>query len=162
VIKSIAVPRQSLIECQAWHKLKFDLKNMRFKRFLTHLLWKNYGNIMSSKVYCLAQFQPKSGKEAELFKVLQSLESNTLREDGCIQYRVTRQIPNRFAEGKSLSIVFNEIWKDMAAFEAHCQRKEIIDFFETYCLAETGLAAEWNVCVYSDQPQNYDAPLLTS
>ena len=35
---------------------------------------------MSKKVYCIAQFLPKPGKEAELFKVLQGLEANTLRE----------------------------------------------------------------------------------
>lgn len=115
---------------------------------------------MSSKVYCSAQFQPKPGKEAELFKILQSLEPNSQREDGCIQYTVTRQINSPFAEGNSFPIVFNEIWKDMAAFEAHCQRQEIVHFFETYCLAEDGLAADWNVCVYSDEPENYDAPKL--
>lgn len=113
---------------------------------------------MSQKVYCIAQFKPKAGKEAELFQVLQSLEPNTLREDGCIQYRVTRQISSPFAEGESFPIVFNEIWANMAAFEAHCQRKEITDFFQTYCVAEDGLAEDWNVCVYSDEPENYDAP----
>lgn len=113
---------------------------------------------MSSKVYCLAQFQPKPGKEQELFNVLQSLEPNTLREDGCIQYRVTRHIKSPFAEGNSFPIVFNEIWADMNAFEAHCQRQEIVDFFNTYCVADDGLAADWNVCVYSDEPENYDAP----
>lgn len=115
---------------------------------------------MSKRVYCLAQFQPKPGKEAELFQVLQSLEPNTLREDGCLQYRVTRQIASPFAEGTSFPIVFNEIWQDMTAFEAHCQRQEIVDFFQTYCLADDGLAADWNVCVYSDEPENYDAPKL--
>ncbi|WP_321325303.1 putative quinol monooxygenase [Thiomicrorhabdus sp.] len=115
---------------------------------------------MSSKVYCLAQFQPKPGKEQELFTVLQSLEPNTLREDGCIQYRVTRHINSPFAEGNSFPIVFNEIWANMAAFEAHCQRQEIVEFFNTYCVAEDGLAADWNVCVYSDEPENYDAPKL--
>ena len=115
---------------------------------------------MSSKVYCLAQFQPKPGKEAELFRVLQSLEPNTLREDGCLQYRVTRQIASPFAEGKSFPIVFNEIWADMTAFEAHCQRQEIVDFFQNFCLAEDGLAADWNVCVYSDEPEIYDAPVI--
>lgn len=55
---------------------------------------------MSKRVYCLAQFLPKPGQEAELFKELQSLEPNTLREDGCLQYRVTRQIASPFAEGK--------------------------------------------------------------
>ncbi|AHF01066.1 antibiotic biosynthesis monooxygenase [Thiomicrospira aerophila AL3] len=115
---------------------------------------------MSKKVYCIAQFLPKPGQEAALFKVLQQLEPNTLREDGCIQYRVTRQIASPFAEGKSFPIVFNEVWQDLAHFEAHCQRQEIQDFFAQYCLAEDGLAAEWNVCVYSDEPIDWDASKL--
>ncbi|MBT1062211.1 antibiotic biosynthesis monooxygenase [Bowmanella sp. Y26] len=115
---------------------------------------------MSKKVYCIAQFQPKPGKEQALFQVLQSLEPNTLREDGCLQYVVTRHIASPFAEGKSFAIAFNEIWADMASFEAHCQRKEITEFFATYCLAETGLAADWNVCVYTDEPQDFDAPVF--
>ena len=117
---------------------------------------------MSTKVYCLAQFQPKPGKEQELFKVLQSLEPNTLREDGCLQYIVTRQIASPFAEGTSFPIVFNEIWANMTAFEAHCQRQEIVDFFNNYCLAKDGLAQDRNVCVYSDEPENFDAPFNKS
>jgi len=117
---------------------------------------------MSQKVYCIAQFLPKPGKEAELFKVLQSLEPNTLREDGCLQYIVTRHQPSSFAQGKSFPIAFNEIWQNNAAFEAHCQRKEIVNFFETYCVAEDGLAADWNVCIYTDQPEGYDAPLIST
>ena len=46
---------------------------------------------MSKKVYCIAQFLPKEGKEAELFSVLQSLEPSTCREDGCLKYIVTRK-----------------------------------------------------------------------
>ncbi len=115
---------------------------------------------MSKKVYCIAQFLPKPGQEQALFAVLQSLEANTLREDGCLQYRVTRQIPSPFAEGKSFPIVFNEIWADLASFEAHCQRREIQTFFSRYCLAEDGLAADWNVCIYSDEPAGYDAPVF--
>lgn len=113
---------------------------------------------MSKKIYCLAQFQPKPGKEQALFQVLQALEPNTCREDGCIQYTVTRHIPNPFAEGSSFPIVFNEIWRDQAAFEAHCQRAEIVNFFETHCVAEDGLVEAYNVCVYSDEPENYDRP----
>lgn len=115
---------------------------------------------MSSKVYCVAQFNPKPGKGAELFKVLQSLEPNTTREDGCLQYTVTRQISSPFADGKSFPIAFHEVWANMAAFEAHCQRQEIVDFFSAYCLSDKGLAADWNVCVYSDEPEQYDAPKL--
>lgn len=114
---------------------------------------------MSQKVYCLAQFLPKVGQAQALFTVLQGLEPNTLREDGCISYRVTRQIASPFAEGSSYPIVFNEVWQDMASFEAHCQRAEIVDFFQRYCLADDGLAEKWNVCVYSDEPDGYDAPV---
>ena len=117
---------------------------------------------MSKKVYCIAQFQPKAGREQELFAVLQALEPNTLREDGCLQYIVTRQIKSPFAEGNSMSIAFNEIWSDMAAFEAHCQRNEIQAFFATHCEAETGAAKEWNVCIYTDEPENFDAPQIVS
>ncbi len=113
---------------------------------------------MSKKVYCIAQFLPKNGKEAELFSVLQALEPNTRREDGCISYTVTRHTPSPFAEGESYPIAFNETWQDNAAFEAHCQRREIQNFFESQCLAETGLVEKWNVCIYTDEPQDYDAP----
>ncbi|MGF1734558.1 putative quinol monooxygenase [Photobacterium satsumensis] len=112
---------------------------------------------MSKKVYCIAQFLPKEGREQELFAALQALEPNTLREDGCLQYIVTRQINSPFAEGTSFPIAFNEIWSDMPSFEAHCQRKEIQAFFATHCEAETGAADKWNVCIYSDEPENFDA-----
>lgn len=115
---------------------------------------------MSKKVYCIAQFSAKPGKEKALFEVLQSLEPNTLREDGCLQYTVTRHLPSPFAEGSSMPIAFNEIWADMASFEAHCQRQEIREFFAKYCQAEDGLAADWNVCIYTDEPEDYDAPEL--
>jgi len=115
---------------------------------------------MSQKVYCIAMFKAKPGQENALFEILQSLEPNTLREDGCLQYVVTRHVQSDFATGNSFPIVFNEIWKDKKSFEAHCQRKEITDFFELQCVADTGLVAEHNVCIYSDQPNNYDAPIL--
>ncbi|MFS1893548.1 putative quinol monooxygenase [Vibrio lentus] len=115
---------------------------------------------MSKKVYCIAQFQPKEGKLNELFEVLKSLEPNTLREDGCIQYTVTRHIHSPFAEGQSFPIAFNEIWTDNEAFEAHCQRREIQQFFQEQCVEETGLVESFNVAIYSDEPENYDAPVL--
>lgn len=115
---------------------------------------------MSQKVYCIAMFRAKSGQEDTLFKILQSLEPNSLREDGCIQYRVTKHVKSDFATGESFPLVFNEIWKNKAAFEAHCQRQEIVDFFEQQCVADSGLVEAHNVCVYSDQPNHYDAPIL--
>ncbi|MDR9499461.1 MAG: putative quinol monooxygenase [Hydrogenovibrio sp.] len=117
---------------------------------------------MSKKVYCTAQFQPKPGQEKRLFETLQSLEPNTLREDGCLQYVVTRRLTTPFADGESFPIVFHEIWADIESFEAHCQRSEIQAFFQNCCLAEDGLAADWNVCAYSDEPADYDHPFKQS
>ncbi|WP_458734419.1 putative quinol monooxygenase [Zobellella taiwanensis] len=113
---------------------------------------------MSSKIYCIASFEPKPGKERALFRVLQGLEADTLREDGCLQYRVTRHIPSPFAGGQSYPLVFNEIWADMASFEAHCQRSAIAEFFEIHCVSPEGLVARHNVCIYTDEPEDFDAP----
>ncbi|MGY5453038.1 putative quinol monooxygenase [Agarivorans sp. MS3-6] len=115
---------------------------------------------MSKKIYCIAMFKPKAGKLNQLFEVLQGLEPNTLREDGCIQYTLTRQIDNPFATGTGYPIAFQEIWADKDSFEAHCQRQEIKDFFQAQCVAESGFVEDANVCVYSDEPENYDAPVL--
>ena len=106
---------------------------------------------MSQRVYCIAQFEPKPGKLEELFRVLQALEPETLREDGCVQYRITRHIHSPFAEGESFPLVFNEIWANMELFEEHCQKPYIKAFFEQQCVNPDGLVAKWNVCVYSDE-----------
>lgn len=107
---------------------------------------------MSKKIYCIAEFKAKQGKERELFEVLKSLEPNSNREDGCIYYTVTQQIESEFAQGTSdYSIVFNECWADIEAFEEHCRRDEIQDFFQTHCVAETGLVEDSNVRIFSDE-----------
>ena len=105
---------------------------------------------MSKRLYCIAQFTPKEGKFEALFETLKALEPDTLREDGCIYYRVTKQIENSFATGESMPIVFQECWESVEAFEEHCQRKEIVAFFEKECLSEDGLVAEYNVTAYQD------------
>ncbi|WP_457597006.1 putative quinol monooxygenase [Hydrogenimonas sp.] len=116
---------------------------------------------MSKKIYCLARFRPKSGKEKALFEVLKALEPDTLREDGCLQYIVTRRIENPCAGGSDdYPIVFNEIWRDRESFEAHCNRRAIREFFERECLSDDGLVAAWDVNVYTDEPEDYDAPVM--
>ncbi len=106
---------------------------------------------MSKKIYCIASFEAKEGKEQELLETLQALEPQTLREDGCIQYLVTKHIAHPNATGKSFPIVFNEIWESKEAFELHCNKAYITSFFETHCVAKDGLVKDFNVCVYSDE-----------
>ncbi len=106
---------------------------------------------MSRILYCIAQFTPKEGKSDILFETLKALEPDTLREDGCLSYRVTKQIENPFAEGESMPIVFHETWASVDDFERHCQRKGIVDFFEKECLSKNGLVKHYNVTVYRDE-----------
>ena len=106
---------------------------------------------MSKKIYCIASFKVKEGKEQELLEVLKALEPNTTREDGCIQYIVTKHIEHPNAMGKSFPIVFNEIWESKEAFELHCNKPYIANFFQTHCVDEDGFVEDFNVCVYSDE-----------
>jgi len=115
---------------------------------------------MSQKIYCTASFKPKPGREKALFHALQALEPNAHREDGCLFYTVTRKIDNPFAAGDSYPIVFHEIWANRAAFEAHCQRTEIREFFAHQLEGPDGDIEDANVCVYSDEPEGYDAPVI--
>lgn len=106
---------------------------------------------MSKILYCIAQFTPKEGKYDALFTTLKALEPDTLREEGCLRYRVTKQIQNSFAEGQSMPIVFNEAWASVEDFERHCQREDIVEFFERECLSENGLVESYNVTAYMDE-----------
>lgn len=115
---------------------------------------------MSSRVYVFAQFKPKEGKEAELFEVLKALEPDAHREEGCVQYTVTRQIDHPSATRNDYPIVFNEIWQNAAAWSAHGRRKQIQQFFETQVAAETGLVADAKVTAYTDEGYDYDAPVF--
>lgn len=108
---------------------------------------------MSSRIYCIAEFAPKAGKEQELFKELMSLEPMTLREDGCVRYRVTRQVEHPEAATQSkFSIVFNEEWSNRETFDLHCKKPYIVEFFSK-CVenAETSLVTDCSVRVFSDE-----------
>ncbi|MGR5212536.1 putative quinol monooxygenase [Vibrio rotiferianus] len=114
---------------------------------------------MTSRVYVLAQFKPKDGKEVELFEVLKALEPDSYREEGCIQYMLTRQIDHPSAMRNDYPIVFNEIWEDADSWSAHGRRKQIQQFFETQVKAETGLVEDVIVTAYSDEGFHYDEPI---
>ncbi len=115
---------------------------------------------MTSRVYVIAQFKPKPGKASALFEVLKALEPDSCREEGCIQYRLTRQIDHPSASRNEYPIVFNEIWKDAEAWSAHGRRMQIQQFFETQVQDEAGLVEDVIVTAYSDESADYDAPVF--
>ncbi|GAB1101806.1 MAG: putative quinol monooxygenase [Shewanella algae] len=114
---------------------------------------------MTGKVYVIAQFKPKAGKEAELFEALKALEPDSYREGGCIQYVVTRQIDHPSATRNDHSIMFNEIWRDGAAWSAHGRRKQVSEMFAAQVEAESGLVEDVIVSAYSNEGMDYDAPV---
>ncbi|CAM3886290.1 MULTISPECIES: putative quinol monooxygenase [Shewanella] len=115
---------------------------------------------MSTRVFVIAQFRPKAGKAAELFEVLKALEPDSLREQGCIQYILTRQIDHPSASRTDYPIVFNEIWTDGESWAAHGRRQQIQHFFETQVSAPDGLVDDAIVTAYTDEGYEYDAPVF--
>ena len=106
----------------------------------------------------LEQKYNRAPTDEELAEILEMDDKELKSTLGARTRHVSVDAP--FAEGESYPIAFHEIWSDTAAFEAHCQRKEIVGFFETNCVAEDGPVDKWNVCVYSDEPVDFDAPAL--
>lgn len=104
-----------------------------------------------SKVYVIAQFKAKLGKEQQLFDVLKALEPGSRAEEGCLQYILTRQIDHPSATRSDYTILFNEVWADAASWTAHGERQEIKDFFEQHVVDANGLVADAQVTAYTDE-----------
>ncbi|MFP2770140.1 putative quinol monooxygenase [Oceanisphaera sp. KMM 10153] len=85
---------------------------------------------MMSDLYCVARFNAKPGKAQELQQALKSLISNTHREEGCLLYQLTEEVPYAGANGEPWDCVFIEQWASREAFEAHCAQPYIKDYFE--------------------------------
>lgn len=108
---------------------------------------------MSKKIYCIAEFAPKHGCEQELFEALMGLEPLSSREDGCIKYKVTRQIkhPQALSESK-FSIVFHEEWASVEDFDLHCSKPYMVEFFNKYVEnADTSIIDDCSIRVFSDE-----------
>ena len=108
---------------------------------------------MSKKIYCIAEFAPVAGREQELFEKLMSLEPLALREDGCLRYRVTRQVshPQVPLQAK-FPIMFNEEWASLEAFEAHSAQPYLTEFFNKYIQdPATSITADCSVRIFSDE-----------
>lgn len=117
---------------------------------------------MTAKVYVIAQFKPKAGKEQALFNTLKALEPNSYREEGCLQYTVTRQVAHPNATRNEFPIVFNEIWTNGDTWAAHCNRKEIQDFFLKEVVDADGLVEDVSVTAYTDEGEDFDAAVFPS
>ncbi|MFZ4169095.1 putative quinol monooxygenase [Enterobacter ludwigii] len=82
-------------------------------------------------IHCVARFLAKSGKIDELVESLRKLIPDTLSEDGCIGYDLTREIQYPGSHGEKWDVCLIEQWKSREDFELHCAKPYITHFFES-------------------------------
>jgi quinol monooxygenase YgiN len=95
----------------------------------------------SIQVVCVAEFFAKDGKAGELIDALHVLIKPTHAEDGCIRYEL-----NQRADQQN-GITFIEKWKDKKAFDEHCAKPYISDFFNN---VRPGLVDRFEVKLYEE------------
>jgi quinol monooxygenase YgiN len=101
-----------------------------------------------TKLYCIAEFKAKLGREDDLFNSLQLLEKETSNEEGCEFYKVMKKVDNECATGEHMGMIVNEVWTSHETFIKHNNSKHITDFFQKECLDKNGSAEKWNVNVF--------------
>ena len=79
--------------------------------------------INTTRLVCVAQFVAKPGKRDALVAALASLIADTRREVGCIRYELNISMDD---ENK---VAFVEKFVDRAAFDKHCEKQAIQDYF---------------------------------
>ncbi|WP_394130215.1 putative quinol monooxygenase [Shewanella maritima] len=79
--------------------------------------------INTAQLVCVAQFVAKPGKRDALVAALAALIPDTRRESGCIRYELNVSLED---ENK---VAFVEKFVDRAAFDMHCQKDAIQDYF---------------------------------
>ncbi|GGB36923.1 hypothetical protein GCM10011502_07590 [Oceanisphaera marina] len=83
-----------------------------------------------SDLYCVARFRAHPGQVQALQQALKSLISETHREEGCLLYQLSEEVPYAGANGEPWDCVFIEHWASREAFGAHCAQPYIKDYFE--------------------------------
>ncbi|MCW3172867.1 putative quinol monooxygenase [Shewanella subflava] len=76
-----------------------------------------------TQLVCVAQFVAKAGKRDALVAALVSLIADTRQEPGCIRYELNVSVDD------DNKVAFVEKFVDRAAFDKHCAKEAIQDYF---------------------------------
>ncbi len=79
--------------------------------------------INRQQIVCVATFIANQGKTDQLVEALASLIPDTRREEGCIRYELNVSRDNDH------KVTFVEKFVNLAAFESHCNKQSIQDYF---------------------------------
>lgn len=79
--------------------------------------------INNTQLVCVAQFVAKTGKRDALVAALAALIPDTRKEPGCIRYELNISLDD------DNKVAFVEKFVDRAAFDQHCEKQAIQDYF---------------------------------
>lgn len=108
---------------------------------------------MTGHVFVISEWLPKECCEEELLKHFKTLMATTLEnESGCIRAHAMRQISHPGSPGKSkYKIVLLQEYMNIKAFDIHCNKNYVIEFFKNYVENEkTSLVKEGTCRLFSE------------
>jgi quinol monooxygenase YgiN len=102
---------------------------------------------MSNHVFVVSEWLPKKNCEQECWKQLKKLMAETLNEQGCLSARAMRQISHPNSPRKSkYTIVLQQEYVDIKAFDAHCNTEYVKDFVKKYVETKETALIEDGMC----------------
>lgn len=96
-------------------------------------------------VFVISEWLPKKNCDQELWKQLEDIMALTAKEAGCISARAMRQRIHPASPGISkYTIVLFQEYADLQAFDIHCTKDYVRNFFHQYVENEDlALVEEW-------------------
>lgn len=79
---------------------------------------------LSEYIVCTAKILVKEDKIDEVLKIFAELKNNSPKEPGCLRYELHRDVDNHNL------FLFVDRFKDMDAFNFHCQQEYTIKYFD--------------------------------
>ena len=107
---------------------------------------------MSDHVFVVSEWQPKDGKDQELWQRFKQLMQQSKSESGCVRAHATRQIKHPGSPSESpFTIVLLQEYIDVSAFDAHCAEDYVTGFFNDFIENEsTALVEDWRCRLFTE------------
>lgn len=97
-------------------------------------------------VFVISEWLPRKNCDQDLWKQLKNIMALTAKETGCISARALRQRMHPGSPSKSkYTIVLFQEYIDLQAFDIHCDKDYVRNFFKQYVENEDlSLVEEWS------------------
>lgn len=107
---------------------------------------------MSEHVFVVSEWQPKEGKDHELWRHLSNLMSLARQEAGCVRAHATRQMSHPGSPTQSkYTIVLLQEYSSIEAFDEHCSTEYVTRAFkELVENPSTSIIADWQCRLFRE------------